>query len=175
MTARMCLIQWILQARRVFWILEQPMSSLMFHHPLLQDFLQKHLVFRTHMHMGSFGGHTPKPTHLWSPRVDIQKFSLPLPQKTWDSLVTKSVSSSGKRQVTGNSQLKKSQSYPKEFGMATVGIWEESPGYKLPDLASITVPCSTWTKAGGKSRTSWIGHADLKEVIQYLSAGGARP
>jgi hypothetical protein len=110
-----CLILYILSARRVWWILEQPVSSVLQYHDRFQEFLKTHRVYRTYMCMGPYGAATLKPSYLYSQHElteqseqDCAGFT---PRK---QLVSRSVAGS----VTGNANLKGSQAYPSRFGSA---------------------------------------------------------
>ena len=168
--SRMALILWVLEAKKCFWLYEQPQTSLLWEHPRMQSFLKSNLVYKTHMWMGSYGGLSPKGTHLWAPCEQVSKFSLPLPQKEWDhQLVAKKVLPDGSVQVTGNGALKQSQAYPKQFGKATVCVW-------------LNTPCRTFSTNYEKASTKkipsfWKGNMDkwadanLSDVMQFLSLG----
>ena len=170
MVSRMALILWVLEAKKCFWLYEQPQTSLLWEHPRMQGFLKSNLVYKTHMWMGSYGGLSPKGTHLWAPCEQVSKFSLPLPQKEWDhQLVAKKVLPDGSVQVTGNGALKQSQAYPKQFGKATVCVW-------------LNTPCRTFSTNYEKASTKkipsfWKGNMDkwadanLSDVMQFLSLG----
>ena len=72
MVGRVCLLLMLAQAKRVFWILEQPCNSLMEAHPAFQAFLRMpHVhVHRTSTAMQWFGGPTRKPTWLYASAWD---------------------------------------------------------------------------------------------------------
>ena len=137
----------------------------------MQAFCKLRKVYQTFMWMGAFGASSPKPTVLWRPCPCVAKFSLPLPQNVvWDAdMVTKKVMPDGRIQVTGSSDLKRSQSYPKEFGRATVAVWEECPKRAMPKVGKASIP----NVFPGKSLTrkeKWVD-ADLGDVFQFLSLG----
>lgn len=69
------------------------------------------------MHMGSYGAASPKPTFLWSPSPTVLNFSLPLPDREWESMVDQKPCQDGSVQVSGNKNLKGSQTYPRQFGL----------------------------------------------------------
>lgn len=120
MVSRMTLVVYLLEARACVWLYEQPMTSLLWQHPRMQDLVRRVLVYQTQMWMGSYGAESPKSTCLWS-CCPCSSFSVPLPKdKTWISLVNKSAKSDGTISVSGNSKLKGSQAYPAGFGHATV-------------------------------------------------------
>ena len=65
MAAR-CAILLLLAARGLFWILEHPKGSLFQYHPLIQHVLGLIKFSRKHIRMGDYGGHSQKPTWLYS-------------------------------------------------------------------------------------------------------------
>lgn len=66
LTARTLVILLICAAKHVWFILEQPSSSLMEYHVLFQRFLALIPMRKLTMNMGDFGSATLKPTHLYS-------------------------------------------------------------------------------------------------------------
>ena len=174
MVSRVAILLWVLESKLVWWLYEQFDTSMMWQHPRTQQLLKSFKVFRAHMHMGAYGSASPKPTHLWSPCAEVAKFSLPLPQdREWESMVTKKTLPDGRVQVTGNSSLKGSQTYPKQFGYATVRVWktirkrEHVAKSKVPQ-----VPCSELWRS--KPKDCWKD-ADLTEVFPFLSLGTFKP
>ena len=78
LTARTLVILLICAAKQVWFILEQPSSSLMEYHVLFQRFLALIPLRKLAMNMGDFGSATLKPTHLYSSVLtqSIPKISL---------------------------------------------------------------------------------------------------
>ena len=159
----MAVILWLLESKMAFWLYEQPHTSMLWLHPRMQQVIRNLRVFRTHMHMGSFGAASPKPTHLWAPCPEVAKFSLPLPDREWESMVSKKTMPDGRIQVTGNQNLKSSQTYPREFGFATLRVWKTVPKRDFPESKP---PCSMWSRP----KDSWKD-ANLSEVFQFLYLG----
>lgn len=117
------------------------------------------------MYMGSYGAASPKPTHLWCPSPAVSMFSLPLPYKCdWEQVVDRTVLSNGKVSVSGNKLLKASQTYPREFGFATIKIWKKAGTRTAPEV-SPKVP-NVWDRKADRWRD-----AELTDVMQYLSLG----
>ena len=159
----MALIVWVLEAKNILWVYEQPATSLLFEHPRMRGLIKARNIFRSFMHMGSFGAPTPKPTMLWGPDPAVMQFALPLPKKTWETeLVTREVRD-GRVWVTGNGHMKGSQSYPPAFGTATLGVWKA-----WRDRQSSTDP--GWGPVSHKKAdtTKW-SDADLAPVFQMLA------
>lgn len=167
MVARMALIVWLLESKMCFWLYEQPHSSLLWEHPRMQDLVKRLKIYRAHIHMGSYGATSPKPTFLWAPTISVYKFSLPLPQdQTWEPTVTKTTRADGSTCVTGNGHLKSTQTYPKEFGLATLRVWKNA--IKKKEVVYSGPPMSVWNP-----KDMWKD-AQLDEVFQYLSLGTMR-
>lgn len=168
MVSRMALLVYLLEAKRVYWLYEQPHSSLLWEHPRMQQLVKKINVWKTHIYMGSYGAESKKPTFLWAPSPTVHHFSLPLPQdKEWLAVVDKRTLPDGRTQVTGNSNLKGTQTYPREFGFATVRVWKSAVKRALPP--SPPVP----PKFNLNPSASWKD-ADLSEVFQVLSLGAMK-
>lgn len=164
MVSRMCLILWVLESKVVTWLYEQPRTSLLWEHPRMQEFLTLVDVWRSHIYMGSYGSESPKPTYLWAPTPAVGNLSIPLPSdKEWTPMVSVSTSRAGVKYVTGNKNLKASQTYPKGFGVATVQLWKDTPARE--PYKSTRVP-----KVSFRPRDPWHD-ADLTEVFQFLSLG----
>ena len=63
MVSRVMLLCWLHCAMKAFWVLEQPVNSLMEMHERFQELASKIKIYRTTIHMGRFGGALLKP--LW--------------------------------------------------------------------------------------------------------------
>ena len=168
MVSRMALIVWVLESKVAYWLYEQPHTSLMFEHPRMQELLKALKVWRAHMYMGAYGAASPKPTFLWAPSETVSWFSLPLPKKDWEAMVDKKTMPDGSIQVSGNKKLKGSQTYPKEFGLSTVRVWNAAPKRKFVPLKPKAKPAPIWKPLS--KADSWPD-ADLTGVMQYLSLG----
>lgn len=66
MVGRVCVLLLLAAAKSIFWILEQPINSLMEHHPIFQVLMKLVPIRRMPTHMSWFGGATLKPTWLYS-------------------------------------------------------------------------------------------------------------
>lgn len=117
------------RSRGIFWIIEQPASSIMFDHPMLSRFLQKlgSLVTKVELHMGCFNLELSKPTILlgWAPYLEkLQRRMTPLERFWMNRTKSRDVathwvdSKSGKKRSRGGTDLKPTQSYPISFGCA---------------------------------------------------------
>ena len=66
LTARTLVLLLLCAAKSIFFVLEQPASSLMEYHKLFQRFLKMILLRKIRINMGDFGGASLKPTILYS-------------------------------------------------------------------------------------------------------------
>ena len=75
MIARVCILLMVLQAKRIWWCLEQPCNSLLEQHPMFQRFLTMAgvSVRRLSTKLLWFGGPTQKPTWIYSSPFDSQR------------------------------------------------------------------------------------------------------
>ena len=71
MVGRVVILLMILQAKKIWWCLEQPCNSLLERHPLFQRFLRLAgvEVQRLSTNMVWFGGPTKKPSWIYSSRL----------------------------------------------------------------------------------------------------------
>lgn len=103
---------------------------------------------------------------LWGPYQTVSWFALPLPKdRAWATGLTTKTEKNGRTQVTGSKGLKGSQTYPSEFGLATVSIWRRT-AFKAYDMEGAKLP-NVWPKS---LKDAWPD-ANLTEVMQYLSLG----
>lgn len=121
-----CLCSFVFATGRVF-IIEQPLSSLMPHHPDVQNLLY-HTNFTTIVtHHSSFSGTSPKPFKLFGVAPYLQQLVRKPPPRqrglsntpSDESLTYRSRSSSGRHAVYGKKEaLVQSQAYTYQFGQA---------------------------------------------------------
>ena len=112
-------------AMGIFWCIEQPDGSLMQEHPRFAALLERFVIYRKFLRMGSFGAQTAKGTWLYTDQAfikDIDMFATSETSKAAVSLVDYNYRN-GKRTVDGNSRLKGSQEYSHDFGMALALLW----------------------------------------------------
>ena len=125
------LLLWIVSMGDVQWLLEQPSSSLLVHHPRIQAIqmlLQRERKWHSvHTWMGAFGGPTPKSTRLWSSSARfLQGMHRTLPRSVINTMCQESGIATytvnperralGLSSTTGAAGLHDSQAYPVEFG-----------------------------------------------------------
>ena len=66
---RTLVLLWVAASLGVWWVLEQPVGSLMQEHPAMREFMRFVRTYRKHIYMGDYGGETKKPTWLYSGRL----------------------------------------------------------------------------------------------------------
>ena len=82
LTARTLILLLLCAAKGIWFVLEQPSSSLMEYHTLFQRFLKLVPLRKLRMNMGDYGGGSLKPTLLYSSHlVSIKR--LPVFTLTW--------------------------------------------------------------------------------------------
>lgn len=166
MVSRMALILYVLAAKEIFWVYEQPGSSLLWTHPRMEGFFNSNQAFRIWTWMGAFGAKSPKGSVLVGPVKDIAKLCRELPKKPWASIAKKSASKSGKVSVSGTADVKASQSYTAAFGFAVLSAWL---GYETgPELWWGDVPKPRVWKTLRSQAERW-DDARLDEVFHYLT------
>lgn len=73
MTARVLILCLLASSKAVWWLLEQPRSSIMELHPTFQRVLRAVDVRRLFFDMNQFGGPTKKPTVLYSSPLSVHR------------------------------------------------------------------------------------------------------
>eukprot|EP00969_Alexandrium_andersonii_P142791 6313043-Alexandrium_andersonii.AAC.1 len=106
--------------------LEQPVSSMMPHHPRLQAIISHTTWFRALDVLGFFRADSPKAVSIWSNkkvigsiRAQRRRTTLPVSK----GVVVKGTSKLGKSTVSGGKGLKATQSYPVDFGRGIAYIY----------------------------------------------------
>ena len=129
MTSRVVLLYWLASAQGCLVILEQPSSSLLYMHPRFQAMLRNVPTYLTKVFLGHFHAESPKLVHLYSnmPCVaDVLKMKtrgwLPMSQ----GVVLRSEGPDGREQVSGDSKLKETQSYPRAFGLGIARMYQKN-------------------------------------------------
>lgn len=82
LTARTLILLLLCAAKGIWFVLEQPSSSLMEYHTLFQRFLKLVPLRKLRMNMGDYGGGSLKPTLLYSSHLVSIK-GLPVFTLTW--------------------------------------------------------------------------------------------
>ena len=153
MVSRVVIILWLQLALGVFIILEQPLNSLMEHHPRMAHWIKANNIRRTHLNMKDYGAPTKKATWLYSQFswiTEIEDFTTVAPtspnkkrkrdqasnttskkqKKEAGRAATADVSrnwtdaKTGKKKYAGGKGMKASQAYPHGFGEAVAKLYE---------------------------------------------------
>lgn len=121
MVGRVLLLQFIFAARWCFSCVEQPLGSLMQHHPLFQRFLNAVRTYRVSVEMKDFDLPAVKPTWLYASHAcvsDVRTFrATSLADQTCE-MSRQRIDKLGRRVVDGGADLKKSQAYTRRFAWA---------------------------------------------------------
>lgn len=94
------------------WVVEQPMTSLLFHHPRFQYLASRTPWFKKLVWMGGWGATSPKPTYLASNTCwlsGLRGGTRPGTARLGPPTVTRYVDKHGKRRCTGTKALKATQ------------------------------------------------------------------
>jgi hypothetical protein len=184
MVSRVLMTLWILSAKRVFWVLEQPVNSLMEFHPRFAQLAKRMTITRATVRMSTFGAATAKPTWLYSNYAwisDIKDYVTHDMRYTGPATTTVDyyVDAGGKRCVQGSDGLKKSQAYPKGFGKALSQLYEAHRGeiereglLALVDAEKETITPDDVAISKLCGQASWKD-ANLSDVWSYLLNGKA--
>jgi hypothetical protein len=111
----------VCEAKRCFYVIEQPQGSLLQCHPGFERMLRRIKLWRVHVQMKDYGAASQKSTWLYSGHKDIEdleKFKpILLAEETPEKvqLCNKHEDKNGRTRVSGNANLKLSQSYPPRF------------------------------------------------------------
>ena len=118
----MCVLAVLLKA---YFIVEQPLSSIMAQHKLMAELLTHTGATNTTVWMGAWGGETPKPLRLWSTAPWISKLCT---RKPPPSAIGKLTTRGPDGSVTGGPCLRDSAAYPSAFGKAIAQHTSENAG-----------------------------------------------
>ena len=114
MVGRMTLLLYVYTALGFFWVVEQPVNSLMEFHPQLAALFKQFPTYKVKVRMGEFGGKSEKPAWLYSNYQFIENIQ-DHKTKTWTSksrgtaLVDTYIDRNGVKRIVGNKSLKLSQ------------------------------------------------------------------
>ncbi|CAE7441062.1 unnamed protein product [Symbiodinium necroappetens] len=179
MTARVLILMLLASAKGIFWLLEQPASSIMEHHPCFQEVLgMVHLVKKT-IYMQNYGGASPKPTILYSSHravddlVHFQSSGQSSQQERPQTYV-RYQGANGNVSTRGGRDLKATQAYPDGFGVALAktrtvhsrAVREQAQKFlKKARKRSTREPANTCTETNKR----WLEMANLQPVIDFLA------
>lgn len=179
MFGRLMILLMICSAKKVWWILEQPHSSIMHYHPLFQRFLQLRgvEVRKLFTCMGWFGAGSKKPTHLYSSHQVIEELNDYadknfIPKQDME-VSRKYTDGSGRPRVCGGRNLKQTQAYPKRFGRVLSKLRTKHKKSMKKEAREFLRTALSSDQGGPDHRPlinqAWIEGANLKPIIQYLS------
>ena len=168
--SRVCIILRVLILKAVFWVLEQPMSSLLALHDRFVELATEFCIHKVYMAMGAYGALTRKPSFLYSTFPQIAELKKKVPQGV--KFNTRLAIRKG-RAVTGKrAALKKSQEYPKGFGEAVARLYRKHERDIKIAAAGIQeadrTPVSFHDICGGLEGDLWED-ADMPSVLLWLS------
>ena len=123
---RLCSLIYLAASQGVGFILEQPCSSLIAFHPVFESLIHILGAQRVFLHMGAYGGCTPKPTLLYGTVPWLQELRRTQTRAEMQQLaeehgldVTRTyLDSQGQVRVQGGAHLKSTQAYPNALGLA---------------------------------------------------------
>ena len=128
MVSRVVAILWILTKRGIWWLLEQPLTSLLVLHDRFQEFVKHNNVWRAFFYMGLFFEHScdtsAKPSVLYSNKPIVGEVRQASLQRAWPLSWGRSMCNTNGTAVTGNSDaLKDSAAYPMKFGQLLADLF----------------------------------------------------
>ena len=135
MVSRMILLLPLLEVRQVWWILEQPITSMMDQVDLWECLTCR--LRRIHTCMGAFGGETKKPTWLLSTQKN--KWFLPLARSVPKDMHfdnTDVVVRHEDGRVSGGKGLKETQAYPSGYSEELLRLWKANKDQLHEEICS---------------------------------------
>ena len=129
MVSRLVLIMYILMAKGIFFVIEQPRGSLMERHPRFKRMMSTYGIHRVYISMGDYGASSQKPTWLYSAHEcieNIKMFTLPGARRRKRRLATEYIDKRGEMKIMGNARVKRSQAYTTAFAAALVKVYQHS-------------------------------------------------
>lgn len=172
--ARTLVILWLCAAQSVWFVLEQPSSSLMELHCLFQRFIRRIPLRKLTIRMADFGSATAKPTILYSSHRAIDD----LPSyKTARRLVEREMvrhytNQKGEHRICGGKDLKSSQAYPRGFGQGMAKCRTrvlKSHGKMARSFARASQLSANKADTRKRVNSAWTKGAQLESVINFLS------
>ena len=160
MVARASLLQLLCVAKLVTLLVEQPSSSIMDHHPRFRQVTRLARWKEVRFSMLSYGAATLKPSKCWGTGPWLPQLAelgrTWVPPEDRKALATSNANGS----ITGNKDLKDSQTYPRAFGQS-IGLcyshWRRAPNHVIQELATDEQPMDMWEDAELESLASLCG------------------
>jgi hypothetical protein len=132
MVSRLALLLYVLSWKQVWWVIEQPNSSLLIYHDRIQELLEKGItIYKTFVWLGAYGHTSAKPTVLYSSHPYLGELAVrskPAGRGTLahaGQLTRRHVDAHGIVKVSGGSKLRESQHYSPEFGLAVETLFSK--------------------------------------------------
>ena len=151
MTSRVVLVLYIYLALGIYWLIEQPLSSVFEHLPRFKWLCTITKIYKLTFRMDRFGSDTPKGTVLYSPKPFVRDIlDYPAPREVpveEKQVVIKTERPDGTVSVSGGRDLKKTQVYTRGFGEA------------VPILYIMII---IYIQNSGQSSRSWRACPNLK-------------
>ena len=128
--SRLCLLLQLMDALKVFWVVEQPAGSLLMHHPRLRIFKTRVPVWKHLVRMLHFGHLARKATwlysgHSWIHEVDHYRLRYHGSAQASQKLYRAGINNRGEKTYTANKHTKKSAAYPPAFGRAMARVFDD--------------------------------------------------
>ena len=143
LVSRLCILLDMCWKRGVYYIIEQPATSLMWQHPRLMALLQKHGAQTIVTEMGAFGGDYQKPSKLVRTHPLIaslvrlmtpeEKRAMQKRKKMYNVPISTLSIKNGKSNYSGSKFLKATRAYPKQLGLAVGMMFSEHELTIAPD------------------------------------------
>ena len=173
MVSKLFLFLMIMTIKGAFWLLEQPVSSLMHRHGRFQDWARNNRLYRQFVWLGAYGAESPKGITLYSPFPWISELYKPLPNRVWPAEVSHHwVNSDGTPKVSGGSALKATQTYPVAFGVAVEKLYTKHHGdimKKAEEMkAKYTIPPVETSKTMEATPKARWDDARLDDILAHL-------
>ncbi|CAK8999972.1 Putative rhamnose biosynthetic enzyme 1 [Durusdinium trenchii] len=174
LVSRTMVILLICAAKCVWFCLEQPGTSIMELHTLFQRFIKIVALRKLKLKMGDYGAPTLKPTILYSSHkaVDLLPNYQVRRRLVQKQMVKRYVDGKGKPRVCGGMDLKRSQAYPKQFGVALAAC-RTSTSSSRARMAKQFLQAArrSSNEADGRRHIDkeWRDGAELDSVIKFLT------
>ena len=147
---RLALALHVAHAVGAYWVVEQPMSSLMWEYPSMRAALDQCRAVRVQLDMGAYGAPSRKPTTLWGTGPYLAQLQRTCSSAELEALAAHgiqttraSVAPDGTRRCSGTSELKGTQEYPPGFGdahaLAYVSMGTQARRSHAPEGARLDV------------------------------------
>ena len=176
MVARSALLMAFAMIKMLCFCLEQPHSSLLAKHPLMQWVAARSMLLpganflEVNTYMGAFGGPRPKRSNLYSNRPWLHKLERDIAGKLFpscedDGIVEKLPDG----RMKGGSNLKQTQVYPDEFAEEFYKEWSKAEPAYTKELENkwLKKPFKT-NKTKTTEQPQWEAMCELEKMLRFL-------